>query len=147
MLLNTLLVAAIALIISERPLYGQETNSGVAERDGRAEAAGGIDVGRLIRSAEDLRRASEAMEKFGGSLERASVILGPSIETTSKNMASMTSGFDPLGLQTAFRTIQQQNERISERQEQLERRQNRRIQRLKQKIRRLRKRSDRQASP
>lgn len=50
----------------------------------------------------------------------------------AEHLAQMSSGFDPLGLQNAFKTIQQQNDVIRQQHEVIYRLQQLEIQRLKQ---------------
>ena len=95
-------------------------------------------AGTLFQSAGDLRAASESLERFGGSLERTTTDIGGTSEAIAEHLAQMTSGFDPLGLQNAFKTIQQQTELIRQQQEVIYRLQQKEIQRLKRENQQLR---------
>ncbi len=80
------------------------------------------------------------MGEFGKSLENGISEMHEAASETSGNLATMSSGFDPLGLQNAFRTIQLQNEVIRQQQITIQALQKSEIQRLKRVNRRLRQR-------
>lgn len=85
----------------------------------------------LFQSAGDLRAASESLQRFGESLEKTTTDIGGTSEAIAEHLAQMSSGFDPLGLQNAFKTIQQQTEVIRQQQEVIYRLQQNQIQLLK----------------
>jgi len=88
-------------------------------------------VGTLFQSAGDLRAASASLERFGESLEKTTTDIAGTAEAVAEHLAQMSSGFDPLGLQNAFKTIQKQSEVIRQQQEVIYRLQQHEIQRLK----------------
>jgi hypothetical protein len=87
-------------------------------------------AGSLLQSADDLRAASGALERFGESLEKTTTNIGATSEAVARHLAEMSSGFDPLGLQNAFKTIQLQTEIVREQQEIINRLQQNEIRRL-----------------
>lgn len=87
----------------------------------------------LTENTENLVKASASLERFGDSLERVSVAL-------VDGLARMSSGFDPLGYQGAFRTIGQQTELIQQQQAQIYELQQREIERLKKENKQLQRR-------
>ena len=95
-------------------------------------------IGQILQDAENLRIAAQSMEKFGKSLEHGVTGMSETVTSTSENLALMSSGFDPLGLQNAFKTIQQQNEIIRRQQITIQALQKAEIRRLKKENRRLR---------
>ncbi len=89
--------------------------------------------GDLLESSRNLRMAGESLERSSASLEMSVPQVAEAAEKTSQNLAAMSSGFDPLGLQNAFRTIQQQAEIIRQQQETIQKLQRMEILRLKKK--------------
>ena len=87
----------------------------------------------LTETSENLVEASASMERFGDSLEAVSA-------TLIDGLARMSSGFDPLGYQGAFRTIAEQTEVIKDQQVLIYELQQREIDRLKQENEQLRRR-------
>jgi hypothetical protein len=117
--------------------------SAVGQEKGKPEAPAGMQnkiespgsfsfggAGTLFQSAGDLRAASESLARFGESMEKTTNNIGGTSEAVAEHLAQMSSGFDPLGLQNAFKTIQQQSEVIREQQDIIYRLQQREIQRL-----------------
>lgn len=105
-----------------------------AEVNGRNASAVTVPFGgaaNLFQSAADLRAASESLARFGESLEKTTTNIGDATDSVAGHMAQMSSGFDPLGLQNAFKTIQQQSEVIRQQQEIINDLHQKEIQRLK----------------
>jgi|GEM_PF-4543225 len=70
------------------------------------------------------------MDRFGEPYEHGITGIDETVTLTSSNLSFMSSGFDPLGLQNAFKTIQQQNEIIRQQQIMIQSLQNTEIRRL-----------------
>lgn len=130
------LFCCTAMIVIAASAVGQEKGKPAtpSETQNRIESPGSFsfgDAGTLFQSAGDLRAASESLASFGESMEKTTTNIGGTTEAVAEHLAQMSSGFDPLGLQNAFKTIQQQSEVIREQQEIIYRLQQREIQRLK----------------
>ena len=94
-------------------------------------------AGVLFQSAADLRAASESLAQFGESLQKVSENISGTSEAVAEHLAKMSSGFDPLGLQNAFKTVQLQSEVIRVQQELIVELQQKEIQRLRRENRQL----------
>ena len=66
----------------------------------------------MPKTAADLRKAGEAFERFGNTLEAITPSITKGLVEGSENLGSMGHAFDPLGLKTAFTIIQEQSEKI-----------------------------------
>ena len=88
-----------------------------------------LNVSELVKAAEDVRKAGEAFERFGGSLGGLADAL-----------ATMSREFDPLGYKTAFRTLGRQTEIIKQQSEIIQAFQAREIERLRNENQQLRER-------
>ncbi len=93
-------------------------------------------VGDMVQAAGDFRKATEALERFGGMLEGIISILSKSLAESSRNHAVMSDSFDPFGFKTAFKTIREQGQTI-------QRLQKAEIRRLRKECRQQKKRLDR----
>ncbi len=91
----------------------------------------------LFQSAKDLRAASESLAQFGESLQNTTANISGMAEAVAEHLAQMSSGFDPLGLQNAFKTVQEQSEVIRQQQEIIFKLQHEEIQRLRRENRQL----------
>jgi hypothetical protein len=112
------LVAFIAALVLFPPEYDMASAQEPKKPPASSAPSDLFRVGDMAQAASDLRKAGEAFERFGNSLDG---IAGK----VSESLATMSSEFDPFGYKTAFRTIgqqmvviQQQNEIIRELQEQ-----------------------------
>ena len=87
----------------------------------------------IAPAAADLRKASEALERFRDVLD--------SLSTMTASLATMSSEFDPFGYKTAFRTLGQQTETIQQQHQMIQELQEREIARLRNENSRLKKES------
>ncbi len=69
-------------------------------------------AGDMVKAADDFRKAAEALERFGGMLERIVSTLSEGLVESSRNNAVMSDSFDPFGFKTAFKTIREQGQTI-----------------------------------
>ncbi len=69
-------------------------------------------VGDMVQAAGDFRKATEALERFGGILEGIVSTLSEGLAESSRNHAEMIDSFDPFGFKTAFKTIGEQGKTI-----------------------------------
>ena len=117
--------AALILIpLGLRALSAQEETEQPANSAAPSGLSGRLDVGKMAQAASDLRKAAEAFEKFGSSLDGISGKMAAAL-------ATMSSEFDPFGYKTAFRTIGQQTEIIQQQNEIIRELQEREIERLR----------------
>lgn len=93
-------------------------------------------VGDMLQAAGDFRKATEALERFGGMLQGIVSTLSKGLEESSRNHAVMSDSFDPFGFKTAFKTIQEQGQTIQKLQKA-------EIRRLRKESREMKKRLDR----
>ena len=63
-------------------------------------------------AAEDMRKAGEAFERFGKSMETTTPILTKGLTESTRNVADIGGAFDPIGLKTAFTVIREQSQTI-----------------------------------
>lgn len=104
-------------------------------------------VSDLLQAASDLRQAAEALARFGETVQSVSGGLATSLERTAQHLAQITSGFDPLGLQAAFRVIERQHEALQEQHRRLEQLQRQQTRRLRREVRELRQELERLRGP
>ena len=114
----------ICFSLGIRALSAQEETEQPANSAAPSGLSGLLDVGKMAQAASDLRKAGEAFEKFGISLDGISGKLAAAL-------ATMSSEFDPFGYKTAFRTIGQQTEIIQQQNEIIRELQEREIERLR----------------
>ena len=97
--------APFLLLLGHHPAAAQEA----VKKPANSAAPTGISdlfgVGGMAQAASDLRKAGEAFERFGTTLDGVTT-------TIAESLATMSSEFDPFGYKTAFRTIGQQTEII-----------------------------------
>jgi len=88
-----------------------------------------------------MRKAGEAFERFGNSMETVTPTLTEGMVESTRNLADIGGAFDPIGLKTAFTVIREQSQTIQALQQA-------EIDRLKAECERLRKQpSQRQGTP
>ncbi len=61
-----------------------------------------------MQAASDFRKATEALERFGGMLKGIVSTLSEGLAESSRNHAVMSDSFDPFGFKTAFKIIREQ---------------------------------------
>ena len=71
-----------------------------------------LGAGDMAGAARDLRKASEAFERFGNTMKAIIPSVTQGLVEGSRNVASMGHAFDPLGLKTALTIIREQNQTI-----------------------------------
>jgi len=108
MLLRSLIaIVAVAAV----PVIGSaQTSTNQSPEESRSTFFESFKAGGLAQTARDFRAGSEALERFGRSLESACNRLADAMEKVSEHHAEASREFDPFGFKTAFLTIQKQNE-------------------------------------
>jgi len=66
----------------------------------------------MVQAAGDFRKATEALERFGGMLKGIVSTLSEGLGKSSRNHAVMIDSFDPFGFKMAFKTIREQGQII-----------------------------------
>ena len=108
------LLCAVGASLLTNPVLAQTPPQDVPASDSQPNGVDRLEAGNIVHAAADLRKAGEAFERFGKSLEKVATSLITGLTDSSENLAIMSSGFDPLGLKHAFVTIQQQNQIIQD---------------------------------
>ncbi|TWU30193.1 hypothetical protein [Bythopirellula polymerisocia] len=96
--------------------------------------------GEMVRAANDFHKGSVALERSGETLQRILSSFGNELVSISENFAAMSTGFDPLGMKSAMKTIARQNEVIKEQTEMIQELQEQEIRRLRKEVKQLKRR-------
>jgi len=127
-------LVSVAVIIS---LSYAASAQGASERLSSDVSAGKVfdmsGVRDMVQAAGDFRKATEALERFGGMLKGIISTLSEGLGESSRNHAVMSDSFDPFGFKMAFKTIREQGQTI-------QRLQKAEIRRLRKECRKMKKR-------
>ena len=126
------LLTAAGIAVLSGPALAEATPKKAAPPKTKGNLLNLLGAGDMAGAAADLRKASEAFERFGNALKAITPYITKGLVEGSRNLASMGHAFDPLGLKTAFTIIREQNQTIYALQKA-------EIQRLKEECQRLRK--------
>jgi hypothetical protein len=141
MLFRALIVAVGIALLSGQAAYCEphpDQNGGQALS---GSVFGALVGGDVVRAADDFRKGSEALDRFGASLARIDSHIAAAAVNVSENLAAMSTGFDPFGFKTAFQTIQRQNEIVREQSATIQKLQQQEIKRLRKELKRSKRRT------
>ncbi|MCD6395195.1 MAG: hypothetical protein J7M40_17050 [Planctomycetes bacterium] len=133
---NRWLVGIAMIMFLSNAVSAQGALEEVSSGDSAGKVFGMSGVGDMVQAASDFRKATEALERFGGMLEGIISTLSKGLAESSSNHAVMSDSFDPFGFKTAFKTIREQGQTI-------ERLQKAEIRRLKKECRQMKKKRSR----
>ena len=109
---NWSIVLSLVMLACCGNAYAQAAPKDASSSDSKANPFGLLGAGDLVQAAADLRKAAEAFERFGDTLEGVSATIAGALVEVSEHHAKMSDAFDPFGFKTAFATIQEQNQTI-----------------------------------